>query len=346
MTEVVHDPVRDSFEEYVNSFPEVRSGARPVPPWERKSHLRRRVERRVRNTVPRPVYEAAIGYGWHGLRTVARRNPGRGRILPTFLVIGAAKGGTTSLFRWLSDHPLIKPPSPLWSRDVPMKEVHFFDYNFYRREDWYRGHFPRVHERDAFAREHGRPFLTGEASASYLSHRWAPERAKEVLPDAKLVVILRDPVDRAYSQYNMSLREGYENLSFEEAVDAEEDRLQAELRRVEQDRRYNSLPLGTWSYLLRSRYAEHLTRWLDVFPHEQFLLLRAEDMFADPYATLAQVADFLEIPPHHPDALPRLKDGGSYEPLAAETRARLDDYFRPHNERLRELTGIDFHWDD
>ncbi len=290
------------------------------------------------------MYEAAIGFGWYGLRAAVRRNPGRGRMMPAFLIIGAAKGGTTSLFRWLSDHPFITPPSPLWMREVPMKEVHFFDYNFFRREDWYRGHFPLERDRLAFERTHGQGFVTGEASASYLSHRWAPQRVKRVLPEVKLVVALRNPIDRAYSQFNMSWRERYENLTFEEAIDREEDRLRPELERSERDQRYNSLPLGTWSYLLRSRYAEHLERWLEVFPREQFLFVRAEDMFGDPYGTLESVTTFLGLPPHKPDELPRLKDGGSYEPLSPATRARLGEYFRPHNERLRELTGIDFRW--
>ena len=340
MTEVA----RDSREEYIRSFPEHR--ATPLPDPRTTTRLRRRVTRAMRGGVPRSVYETAVGYGYYGLRTVARRNAGRGRMLPDFLIIGAAKAGTTSLFRWLSDHPMVAPPSPPWLRDVPMKEVHFFDYNHYRREDWYRAHFPRQRAALAFEREHGRRFITGEASASYLSHRWAPSRVKRMLPDPKLIVVLRDPVARAYSQFHMSRREEEEPFeTFEEAVAAEEGRLRSELARVETDRRYNSWPLGTWSYLQRSRYAEHLERWLELFPREQFLFVKAEELFQDPYGTLDVVNDFLDVPHHRPADLPRLKDGGSYQPLSAETRARLVEYFRPHNERLYELTGIDFGWD-
>jgi Sulfotransferase domain len=339
----VTDVAKESREEYIRSFPEhVGRVASPAP----KGKVRSRAARIVRDRLPRPLYEAGLGYGYYGLRTAARRNPGRGRMLPDFLVIGAAKGGTTSLFRWLSEHPFIEPPSPPWLRGVPMKEVHFFDYNHYRRPDWYRAHFPLTRDLASFEREHGRAFLTGEASASYLSHRWAPERAKKLLPDAKLIVVLRDPVARAYSQFHMSRREGQEPFdSFEDAVAAEEERLRPELARVEADRRYNSWPLGIWSYLLRSRYAEHLERWLDVFPREQFLFVKAEDLFGAPQAALDGVADYLGVPRHAAAELPRLKDGGRYRPLAPETRARLDDYFRPHNERLVTLTGIDFGWD-
>ena len=337
------ETVRETREEYLRSFPGLDQG--PLAQPRAKSQLRLRLERTIRNKLPRPVYEASVGYGY-GLRTIARRNPGRGRMLPNFLIIGAAKGGTTSLFRWLSDHPLIEPPVSVQMGNTPMKEVHFFDYNFYRREDWYRAHFPLMRERIDFEREHGRPFLTGEGSASYLSHLWAPGRIRQSLPDAKLIVALRDPIDRAYSQFHMSRREGYEPFeSFDDAVAGEDERLRPELRRVEADKRYNSLPLGAFSYLLRSRYAEHLERWFELFPREQFLFVKAEDMFADPYGTLDVVTDFLELPSYRPDELPRLKDGGSYAPLSPETRARLTEYFRPGNERLHELTGIDFGWD-
>ena len=129
-----------------------------------------------------------------------------------------------------------------------------------------------------------------------------------------------------------------------DAVEAEPMRLGVELARVERDRRYNSLQLGTWSYLLRSQYDEHVARWFEYFPREQFLFIKAEDMFRDAYATLDTVTDFLDISRFRPPELPRLKDGGAYEPLSAETRTRLAEYFQPHNERLQELTGIDFRW--
>ncbi len=260
-------------------------------------------------------------------------------MLPDFIIIGAAKSGTTSLYHWLSKHPEMAPAST--------KEVHFFDYNFFRTEDWYRAHFPLERDRDAFERENGRRFITGEASASYISHRWAPQRVAQSLPHVKLIVALRNPIDRAYSQFQMSRREGTEPFAvFEEAVARESERLDPEVERSERDRRYNSWPLGIWSYLHRSRYAEQVERWLDLFPREQFLFVKAEEMFGDPRATLETVDEFLGLPLHVPDELPRMLDGGEYADLSAETRAQLGAYFRPHNERLRELTGIDFGWAD
>jgi sulfotransferase family protein len=296
-----------------------------------------RVERALRDGVPRPLYEFTAGQGRYALRRAMRRNPGRGRVLPDFMIIGAAKAGTTSLYWWLSDHPLVEPAT--------RKEVHFFDYNHFRGRDWYRSHFPLERDRAAFAREHGRPPLTGEASASYLSHDWAPKRAAALLPNVKLVALFRDPVDRAYSQYQMSRREGVEEFpTFEEALARESERLAPEETRVLADPRYNSLALGAWSYLRRSRYDEHVARWLLYFPREQFLFLQAEGLFAQPHETLERVQSFLGLPPHRPEDLPRLKWAGAYDALAPETREHLTDYFRPHNQRLRELTGVDFDW--
>lgn len=318
----------DALEEYLERFRPPGATPPPLPPI--VVGPRRRLRASVRDAFPRPVYEVAVGRAYSRLRKVVRRNPGRGRLLPDFLIIGGAKCGTTSLYDWLCGHPRILPAS--------VKEVHFFDYDFFRGEDWYRSHFP--HARD------GGGYVTGEGSVSYLSHRWAPARVARLLPHAKLIVALRNPTDRAYSQFQMSRWERLETCeSFEEAIAWESSRLGPELARIETDSRYSSLEFGVWSYLARSRYAEHLERWLDLFPREQVLFLRAEDMFADPYGALARIHDFLGLPPHRPEHLSHLLDGGRYAPMAAETRERLTAYFRPHNERLRELTGIDFGWD-
>jgi hypothetical protein len=316
--------VDDALEDYLERFRRPRAAPPPLPPI--VIGPRARLRARVRDALPRPVYEAAVGRAYYGARKAVRRNPGHGRMLPDFLIIGGAKCGTTSLYDWLSRHPQILPASE--------KEVHFFDYNFFRGEDWYRSHFARPLD--------GVDCVTGDGSVSYLSHRWAPERAARLLPHAKLIVVMRDPVDRAYSQFQMSRSEKLEVCeSFEEAIAWEGARLRPELARIARDPRYNSLEFGVWSYLARSRYAEHLERWLDFFPREQFLFLRAEEMFADAYGAIERIDEFLGVPPHRPEQLSHLLDGGKYPPMEESTRSRLTAYFRPHNERLRQLTGID-----
>jgi len=310
---------------------------RPLPASRpRLGHARRRLHARVRDALPRPVYDGIVRRSYDA-RALVGRNPGRGRLLPDFVVIGAAKAGTTTLYGWLSEHPFVAPATT--------KEVHYFDYGFHRGVDWYLSHFPTEGERRAFEQAHGRPFLTGEASPSYMSHRWAPERLARLLPDAKLIVALRNPVDRAYSQFQMSRREGEEPLtSFEEALEQEEQRLRPEYARLERDQRYNSWPIGCWGYALRSSYADQIERWFELFPREQFLFVRTEDMASAPYSVHAEIERFLGLPEHRPERLPHLHTA-EYEPLDPEMRARVAGRFSASTERLQDLLGRDFGWD-
>ncbi len=300
------------------------------------SRARGTLDRRLRNDLPRPAYNHLHSH-YQRLRRLARRNPGRGRVLPEFVIIGAAKAGTTSLYGWLGEHPFVAPATT--------KEVHFFDYNHHRGEDWYRKHFPLRSEQTAFAREHGRPFATGEASPSYISHYWAPQRLARLLPRARLIATLRNPVDRAHSQFQMSRREGEEPLeSFAEAVALEDRRLDGERARAMGSPHYNSWAIGCWSYLMRSRYAEQLERWLALFPREQLHVLTLEELAREPQRTLDDVHRFLGLPEHRYGDLQPLHTA-AYDAIGVSERAQLTEYFRPHNERLYELLGRDLGWE-
>lgn len=295
----------------------------------------RRINDSLRGALPRPAHDRLLRQVSKG-RAAVGRGKGKGRVLPDYLLIGAAKSGTTTLQGWLGDHPFVVPAST--------KEVHYFDYYYWWGEDWYRTHFPLAADRAEFAREHGRPFITGEASPTYLSHQWAPGRIARELPHVKLLLALRNPVDRAYSQYQMSVREDLEDLPFEEAIDREMERLAPELDRVRRDRHHRSLPLAKHSYLYRSHYDEQVERWLGLFPRERFHVVRAEDLAATPEETLAGVHAFLGLPPHRQEGRQNLHTA-SYDPMADATRARLVEYFRPRNERLSTLLGFDVGWD-
>lgn len=307
--------------------------------------LRSRIDHRMSRTLPRPAY-LVLRRRYYDLRALAGRNPGRGRLLPDFILFGAAKSGTTSLYDWLAQHPLVEPCTTSDVRFGNTKEVRFFDYNWYRGSDWYRSHFPLDEARREFAAEHGRPFLTGEGSPTYISNLWAPGRVRELLPEVKLIAVLRNPVDRAYSHFQFSRRDGAEECElFEEAVAREEERLRPEWKRIADDPRYNSWNFGRWSYLARSRYAEQVERWLALFPREQLLFLKAEDMFAEPQRALDTACDFLGLPRHRLAAADRLNVSPRYDSLPPAVRERLVEYFRPHNERLYELLGADFGWE-
>ena len=271
-------------------------------------------------TIPEPVRKVARNAVWAFGRATAR-----GRPLPDFLVIGAQKAGTTALYAYLRWHPGITGPS--W------KEVSFFDRHWWRGESWYRGHFP--------LRSRGR--LVGEASPSYLFHPLAPERARAVVPDARLVALLRDPVDRAYSQYQHEVALGREPLSFEDALAAEEERTSGEVERLLADPRAFSRAWWDHTYAARGMYAEQLERWLAVFPREQLLVVTSDELGERPAQAYASILAHLGAPPHSLDEYPRVFDR-DYAPMRPETRAALQARFAEPNRRLEALLGRELGW--
>jgi hypothetical protein len=303
-----------------------------------------RIDGRLRRALPRPAYYFLRGR-YYDARTLVRQNPGRGHVLPDFIVFGAAKSGTTSFYGALTKHPFVEPCVTKDARFGNTKEVRFFDYDYYRGRDWYRSHFPLERSRREFEARHGRPFLTGEGSPTYMADPWAAGRVRKMLPDVKLIAVLRNPVDRAYSQFRDCREWGHEECeSFAEAVAREEERLRPLRARIDRDPMYRSWNFAKWSYLYRSRYAEQLEPWLALFPREQFLFLKAEDMFTDPQGALDATHEFLGLPPHQPEHR-RLNVTKERSTLPDDVRESLVEYFRPHNERLYELIGVDFGWD-
>jgi hypothetical protein len=273
-------------------------------------------------TIPEPARVVLRNAIWTYGKATAKFRP-----LPDFLILGAQKAGTTALYAYLRRHPAITGPS--W------KEVSYFDRHYARGPSWYRGNFPNL------LRARGE--LVGEASPSYLFHPLAPQRGKELLPEARLVALVRNPVDRALSHYNHEVALGREQLSFEDALAAEEDRLQGEDARLRADPRYFSREWWSHTYKARGRYAEQLEHWLEVFPREQLLVLPSEDLLGEPERAHAQVLEFLGAPPHRLDSYPRVFER-QYEGMKPETRARLADYFAEPNRRLYELLGRDLAW--
>jgi hypothetical protein len=256
-------------------------------------------------------------YGW---ATSARRP------LPDFLILGAQKAGTTALYAYLRWHPGITGPS--W------KEVSFFDRHYLRGVRWYRGHFPmRAGQR-----------LVGEASPGYLFHPLAPERVKETVPDARLIALLRDPVDRALSHYHHEVALGREPLAFEEALDAEPGRTRGEEGRMIREPGCFSRAWWDYTYLARGRYAEQLERWFAVFPRDQLLVVASEELAADPGGTYSRILEFLGAPRHDLDSYPRVYEQ-EYAQMRPETRRRLVEHFAEPNRRLYALLGRDLGWE-
>ncbi len=254
------------------------------------------------------------------------RATARARPLPDFLILGAQKAGTTALYAYLRRHPEISGPA--W------KEVSYFDRHYRRGDGWYRGNLP-IRLRGAR--------LVGEASPSYLFHPLAPERVRALLPDARLVALVRNPIDRAHSHYQHEVALGREPLSFEQAIDAEEERMRGEVERITADPKYFSRAWWNYTYLARGRYAEQFERWLAVFPREQLLVVPAEDLGERAGETYARVLDFLGARQHELESYPRIFSR-DYSLMSPETRIRLAAHFAEPNRRLYELLDRDLGW--
>ena len=246
--------------------------------------------------------------------------------MPGLIIPGAMKAGTTSLFRYLEGHPQLAP--------ARCKEVHYFDHHFHRGPDWYRRQFtPTPGTAPVAAR------IACESSPYYMFEPRVPARVRDLMPDVKLVFLLRDPVERAFSHYHNNRRLGREPLDFEAALDAEDDRTLAEEERLHADPTHVSEPHRLYSYRRRGLYAEQLLRWQSCFPAEQILVIDSRRLFTDPAAVVAEVLGFVGLASWQPRSFAARNEGRHCDAMSARARRRLEAFFAPHEERLRRLIG-------
>ena len=258
------------------------------------------------------------------LRVEARTPTGGWRPLPDLLVIGAQRGGTSTLYRHLGRHPDVAPSL--------RKEVEYFSRRYGRGERWYRAHF---------ALGLGRQRLRFEATPDYLFHPVAAARAAVVVPHARIVVLLRDPVARAWSHYHHMVGLGHEPLDFAAAVGAEAERTAPDLARLRTDSLHDPVALLRYSYVARGRYAEQLARWRDRFPTDQLLVVRSEDFFADPARQFGRILEFLGLRPWAPPDFVNVSRQRRpvLPPMPDAVRVELVERFASLNDELAALLG-------
>ena len=277
--------------------------------------------------------------------------------LPNFVIVGAARSGSTSLYRDLRAHPQVFLPE--------RKELHFFDKHWDLGLDWYQAQYAGA----------GGQAALGDATPTYMYKAHAVDRMAATLPGARLIAILRNPVDRAYSHFWMNRSQWKERLTFEEALAAEPARLAAG-----EGRRRRGVP-GSCAYADRGRYLYQLQRLCKHYPRHRLLVLILEaDLRVAPEVGYGAVCRFLEIDdtfeaPERARAanrsvsyripslgrvmrrLPRPLPGPvapmvralarvnerplTYPPMEPAIRARLLAQFRPHNEALASWLGRD-----
>ena len=235
-----------------------------------------------------------------------------------FLIIGAQKSGTSSLMEYLNENLQINPPST--------KEVHYFDFNYDKSKKWYHNHF-------TFSRGE----ITGEASPFYFFHPQAPERIHQYNPNLKLIAILRNPVERAWSQYRMNRSRNRETLSFIEALKEEKNRLRED---GDFNNKYSSAQLHT--YKMRGLYAEQLERWYQFFPKEQILVLNYHTFYEKPWENVQQIYKFLDVAPYFGVTDYTVNQSKIQEDMDVASQQLLEEYYKEPNKRLADLTGIKF----
>ncbi len=241
--------------------------------------------------------------------------------LPSFLVIGAQRAGTTALFNTLAQHPQIRTPIA--------KELQYLSLNYGRGNRWYAAHFPTVEPGE----------VTFEASPYYLFHPLAAQRAAVVLPEVRAVAMLRDPVKRAYSQWQHSTMHGFESLPFVDAIRAEPERL-ARAERLGRFTRKGEHANRHHAYLSRGRYAQQLEVWHEALGADRVHVIRSEEYFAQAEPQTAELIRFLGLHQVAIDPPPRTNhwvDGPSQ--LTPGLERELRERLAPDNARLAQLLG-------
>ena len=272
-------------------------------------------------------------------RSIATSPEDASRRAPDFIVIGAEKSGTTSLHQYLRSHPQVIPPVE--------KEIDFFDLEYSCGLDWYLAHFPpassKLAEPDSpnqasLGQTH---WITGETSANYLYSDVAPTRIFDCFPRVKLAVILRNPVDRTVSRYNMMVRNGTEKRDLATAMTAEIDIIQ----QATTGDNIAWKALNRCRHIGNSLYYHHLKRWLAVFPQEQLIVLQSEDLFEQPEQTMQQLYGQLGLASNRSPQKYPPHNTGEYQPANSEVQQQLATFFTPYNRKLEQLLNRSFRWE-
>lgn len=263
------------------------------------------------------------------------------RMLPQLIIAGAPKCGTTALYRYLLSHPQVLAPSP------PTYEIGYFSEQYKRELGWYRAWFPlRMTASWRSKLAGGRAIITCEHTPFYVMHPLVAARIAATLPNVKVVILLRNPVDRAFSHYQHEFRSGQETLSFRDAVAMEGQRTAGEVERLQSELDYRSAEYARHAYLDQGEYLPKVERFFKHLDRRNIMIIQSERLFLRAQEVFDEVIEFLRLDPF---TLSNVKpvNAGAYSPLGQadpELAHRLRDHFRPHNESLYSFLGTDFGW--
>lgn len=284
----------------------------------------------------RQRFPPAVRRSGRRVASVAGRLTAGLRSEPTFLVVGAQRSGTTSLFRALLSHPNILRP-------VMHKGINYFDVNFDKDWRWYLAHFPLVVNAQRRAASGHSSAAVFEASGYYMFHPRAPQRIVDALPDIRIVAMVRDPVERAYSAYRHEFARGFETETFERALELEDSRVEPELARMLADPSYQSQIYRHKAYRRRGHYAEQLKVFMDALPAGRVHVVESELFFSEPETTYVRLLDFLGLPAVLPPSFDQF-NARPGSPLAQNLEAELRARFAPHDAAMAAMLGRKLAW--
>lgn len=250
---------------------------------------------------------------------------------PEFLIIGAAKSGTTYAFNLLKQHPDLELPKE--------KEINYFDYNYFKGDKWYTYKFPFLNKKRK---------ITGEASPCYLYHPLAPERAFRFNPNFKIIIFLRNPVYRALSNYFMKMN--HYNFEFQPErllyIDQELKLSEIYEKNIILDDRSSFRILRDFSFVRRGIYLFQIKRWQNFFPAKNFLIIKSEDFYENTEQILSQICEFLNIDKNFDFKLTVDKYQGNYKNKIDEMIIyELKKFYKSHNEELESFLNRKFNWE-
>ncbi|MEJ6485418.1 sulfotransferase [Nostoc punctiforme UO1] len=251
---------------------------------------------------------------------------------PDFIICGLPKCGTTSIYGYLTSHPHVLT--------AVEKEINFFSHFFDRGLDYYYTHFLATANNN---------YLTGEATPSYFF--WAnPQQIFQLFPNIKLIFLFRNPVDRAISSFYLLHRLGIGQNSLDKTFNLsiqtlekrpDFDWLSVQKQKFSTDSLLEEISL---MHTIPSVYIFFIKKWMNVFPKEHLLILKSEDFYSNPSATMKQVHRFLNLPDYQLTEY-RNYNPGSYSLMSDKLRQQLVEFFYPYNQQLEEYLGRKFNWE-
>jgi hypothetical protein len=255
------------------------------------------------------------------------------RVLPECFVIGVVRSGTTSLYHYLGQHPCIGSSA--------YDEIGYFDDNYHLGVNWYKSLFPTKFTKNKIIKKHG-SFLTYDVTPFYIYNPLVARRISASFPRAKIISNLRNPIDRAYSNYILMYQDGDTTKTFEEMIQIAMDEIEKNKAKLN-DEVYIA-DIFYQNILARGFYADQLKIWFEKFQKKQILIIPSEDLALKPDQVLTKVFEFLDLPYFKIKDFTR-QNKREYHPMKDETRKLLVEFYKPHNKKLFDMLGSKFDWD-